>query len=132
MKNKQKNWRSRTKTSWPKELEAIKDNKSDDNEKFLKCNEIFNELSNERISEIYNMSLQSDFNNLTYYLKNQNTTSINFITITDPLHIYSNMKNNNISIEKIKQDQKRFKSKLTEIITGNPKCKSKLIFTIGI
>ena len=115
-----------------KELEAIKDNKSDDNEKFLKCNEIFNELSNERISEIYNMSLQSDFNNLTYYLKNQNTTSINFITITDPLHIYSNMKNNNISIEKIKQDQKRFKSKLTEIITGNPKCKSKLIFTIGI
>ena len=42
------------------------------------------------------------------------------------------MKNNNISIEKIKQDQKRFKSKLTEIITGNPKCKSKLIFTIGI
>ena len=115
-----------------KELEAVKDNKSDDNEKFLKCNEIFNELSNERISEIYNMSLQSDFNNLTYYLKNQNTTSINFITITDPLHIYSNMKNNNISIEKIKQDQKRFKSKLTEIITGNPKCKSKLIFTIGI
>ena len=37
-----------------KELDAI-ENKSVDNEKHLKYNEGFNELSNETISEIYNI-----------------------------------------------------------------------------
>ena len=43
------------KTLKPKELETIKD-KSDDNEKDLKYEEGFNELSNKRIGAIYNIS----------------------------------------------------------------------------
>ena len=39
----------------PNELEAIKDKKPDDNEKSLKYKEFFDELSSERIGEIYNM-----------------------------------------------------------------------------
>ena len=39
----------------PNELEAIKDKKPDDNEKSLKYKELFDELSSERIGEIYNM-----------------------------------------------------------------------------
>ena len=35
------------------------------------------------------------------------------------------MKNSSVSIEKIEEDQKQFKSKLNEITTGNPKYKSK-------
>ena len=35
------------------------------------------------------------------------------------------MKNRSVSIEKIEEDQKQFKSKLNEITTGNPKYKSK-------
>ena len=31
------------------------------------------------------------------------------------MHIYNGMKNDNISIEKIEEDQKQFKSKLNEI-----------------
>ena len=71
----------------PKEIQAIKDNKSDDNKKLLKYKEVFNELSNERIGEIYNMSKQIDFNNLTYYFKDQNITPINCFSFKGSLHI---------------------------------------------
>ena len=42
------------------------------------------------------------------------------------MHIYNEMKNSNISIEKVEEDQKQFKSKLNEKTTGNPNHKSKL------
>ena len=51
------------KTLKPKQLEAIKDNNSNDNEEFLKYGQTFDELSNERIGEIYNKAKQIDFNN---------------------------------------------------------------------
>ena len=41
------------------------------------------------------------------------------------MHIYDNIKNVNISIEKIEEHQKQFKLNLKEIITGNSKHKSK-------
>ena len=46
----------------PKELKAIED-KSDDNEKHLKYKEVFNELSSERIDEMYNTSKEINFKN---------------------------------------------------------------------
>ena len=88
----------------PKKLEAIKDNKCDDNKKLLKYNEVFNELSNERIVEIYNMSKQIDFNNLTCYIKGQNIALMNFISFKGLLHTYD-INNSNILIEKIEEDQ---------------------------
>ena len=50
---------------------------------------------------------------------------INFISFNGLLHIYNNIKNSNISIEKIEEDKKQFKSKLNEITTGNLRYKSK-------
>ena len=41
------------------------------------------------------------------------------------MHIYNEITNDNISIEKIEEDQKQFKYKLNEITTGNKKHKSK-------
>ena len=41
------------------------------------------------------------------------------------MHIYTEIKNGNISIEKIEKGQNQFKSKLNEITIGNPKRKSK-------
>ena len=41
------------------------------------------------------------------------------------MYIYNEIKNDNIAIEKIEEDQKHFKSKLNEITTGNPKHRSK-------
>ena len=80
------------KTLRPKELEANKGNKSDDKEKLLKYREIFGELPNEEIGEIYNISKQIDFNNLTYYFKDKSISPINFVGFRDPIHIYNNIK----------------------------------------
>ena len=63
------------KTLMQKGLEAI-ENKSDDNEKQLKYKEIFNELYNERIGEIYNVSKEINLNNLAYHFKDSNTAPI--------------------------------------------------------
>ena len=56
----------------PKETKVINDNKFDDKEKSLKYKEIYDELSNQRIGEIYKISNQIDFNHLTYYFKDKN------------------------------------------------------------
>ena len=55
----------------PKELEAIED-KSDNNKKHLKYKEVFNELSRERMDEIYKICKEIDFVNLTYHFKGPN------------------------------------------------------------
>ena len=107
MKNKQKQFKIKEKkqvdtlkTIKPKELEAIED-KSDDNETHLKHKKVFNELSSERVDEIYNITKEIDFNNLTYHFKGSNTVPINFIDFRGPMHIYDEIKNGNISIEKV-------------------------------
>ena len=127
MKNKQKQLKIKKKqvdiweTLKPKELEATED-KSEDNEKNLEYKKVFNELSNKRIGDIYNISKEINSNNLTYHFKGSNTAPINFIDFRGSMHIYNDIKNGNISIEKIEEDQKQFQSKLNEI---NPKHKSK-------
>ena len=87
-----------------KQLKAVKDNKSDDNEKLLKYKNFFDELSNGSIymkykGEIYNMSKQIDFNNLICYFKDKNIAPINFISFKDQMQICSNIKNGNTSIK---------------------------------
>ena len=46
------------------------------------------------------------------------------------MDIYNEIKNDNISIEKIEEDQKQFKSKLNEITTENPKKSKDQLYTI--
>ena len=107
-----------------KTIETI-EGKSGDNEKHLKYKDVFNELSNKRIGEVYNISKEINFNNLTYHFKGSNTAPINFVDFRGPMHIYNEIKNGNISIEKTEEDQKQFKSQLNEITTVNPKHRSK-------
>ena len=90
----------------PKELKAIED-KSDHNERHLKCKEVFNELSNERINEIYSISKEIDFSNLTSCFKCSDIAPIHFFEFKGPMHIYNEIKNGNVWIEKIEEDQKK-------------------------
>ena len=41
------------------------------------------------------------------------------------MHFYNKIKNGYVSIEKIEEDKKKLKSKLSEITTGNPKNRDK-------
>ena len=105
-------------------LKPIKDNRSED---ILKYKEIFEKLSNKRMSEIQDIAKQIDFNNLTYYLKSPNLASINFIGFRGPMYVYNEIKNGNMSMENIEEDQKQFKSDLNfkkvEILRKNQQIK---------
>ena len=56
-----------------------------------------------------------------YKFKSENIAPINFISFRGSLNIYENIKNGNISIEKVKKHQEKFKSNLNEMTRGNPK-----------
>ena len=64
------------------------------------------------------MSKQIDFNDLIYYFKSKDTAPIN-------LHTYNNIKNGDISIKNVEENQEHFKSNEHEITRGNPKNKPK-------
>ena len=57
------------------------------------------------------MNREIDFNNFTYYFKNLNLAPINFIGFRGPLHIFEEIKNDNISIKKLEEDQEKNKKK---------------------
>ena len=107
---KKNNWRSKKKqvhalkTLKPKELKATED-KSDDDETYLKYKEVFNELSNEKLGEIYNISKEIDFN-LIYHLKVLNLAPVNFINFRGPMHTYNERKSGNVSVDKNWRSQK--------------------------
>ena len=58
------------------------------------------------------MSDEINFND--YHFISPNIAPINFIGFRVPLNIYNDIKNGNISIEKGEEDQKKFKSSLSE------------------
>ena len=62
------------------------------NEKNLKYKEVFNELPNIKIGEIYDISKEINFNHLNYHFKGPNTAPINFIDFKGPMHIYNEIK----------------------------------------
>ena len=53
---------------------------------------MFDELSSERIVEIYNMNNEISFDNLIYYYKDPNLAPMNFIDFKGAMHVYSNIK----------------------------------------
>ena len=69
--------------------------------KAFKIKGSFNEFSNERTVEIYKISKETDFNNLTYRFKGPNPAPANSIDFRGPMHFYNEIKNRNVSIEKI-------------------------------
>ena len=91
------------------------------NKKFFKKNESMKEWMRYKKK----MSRAIDFNDLTYYFKSPDFSSINFIGFKGPLNIHEKIKNSNISIKKEEEDQKQFKSNINEITSGNPKHREK-------
>ena len=73
------------------------------------------------MDETQKMSDEINFNNLTYYFASPNLAPINFIGFKGPLNFYNEIKNGETSVEKIEEDQEKFKSSLNEITSGNAK-----------
>ena len=84
------------------------------------------ELSDERLDEIQNLSRIINFNNLTCYFQSKSSSPINFISLKGPLKIYRNILNSDATIKKKKKNKnKQSKLDLNEIKRGNPKKNSK-------
>ena len=84
----------------------------------------FNRLLDKRMDDIQKISTKkNDFNSLTYHFKGSNIAPINF-KFSGPLHNFEELKNSNISLQKVEEDQNNFKLNLGEITRGNTKRKS--------
>ena len=99
-----------------KQAKAIED-KSDDKPSMQEKK--FNRLLDERMDEIQKIGKEFDLSNLTYYFESSNIAQINFIRFRGPLHVFEEMKNGNLLIEKMKKEKENFKSNLGEITSGN-------------
>ena len=73
------------------------------------------------MDETQKMSDEINFNNLTCYFASPNLAPINFIGFKGLLNISNEIKNGETSIEKIEEDQNKFKSSLNKITSRNSK-----------
>ena len=83
------------------------------------------ELANRRIEEMQDLNKQIDFSNLIYYYKG-NTAPKMFVSYNDPLRLFKNIKQGNITLEKAGEEQKEFKSKLNKIVKGRKKSEEQI------
>ena len=60
---------------------------------FKKKNNNNNRLLDKRVDEIQKISIDIDFDNLTYHFKSSNSAPINFIKFRGPIHIFDDIKN---------------------------------------
>ena len=83
--------------------------KSDDDDKTITTREIYNEILEERIDEILEMSSDINHNDLVYDFKGP-TASIDFDQYRGPLYIYGHMKNNgDATLQQVEEEQKKIK-----------------------
>ena len=76
----------------------------------LKQKEIFDELANERMKEIQDLSKPVNFSNLTYHYKSK-TPSKNFIAFKGRLNFYNTMRESYITLKKHKKNKNNLKMK---------------------
>ena len=87
--------------------------------------EIYNNILVERLDEILEMSKEIDYGNLVYNVKGP-THPIIFPIFDGPLHTYDQLKNSNISLQQVENQQKDFRKELNEITSGKPTYKSNI------
>ena len=99
---------------------------SDDDLAILLQKEIYNELSEEKNTEIENLdkSVDRDRDKLIYKYKG-NTSDVNFVEYFGAIDLINKTKDGDISLKQAIKDQYELKSKLGEIKKRNPNRKSK-------
>ena len=86
---------------------------------------IFHELIEERSSGFKDLEKRISPDNLIYSYKNERIIPKDFRNYQNPIELFKDLRNVNISPNEVLKDQINFKSYLSEIKKGNPKSKSK-------
>ena len=81
---------------------------------------MFDELANERMKEIHDLSKQIYFNNLTYHYKGK-IPSKKCIAFKGPLNFYNTIREGYTTLEKAEEEQKEFKHEINDIVRGKKK-----------
>ena len=84
---------------------------------------IDNGLLKERTSKIQQIGDGTNYDDFIYYFKGP-SSPVNFTGYEDPSNIYDKIKNGDKKIQAAEREQKKFKSKLREIASGNLEHKS--------
>ena len=114
-KNKQKRLKSKQKiqidaiTNQNQRLEALNDNKSIDKE-------IFYKLVKGKLDEIKKLTYEIDYDNLTFYFKNNTAKKIN--DFENGIELFKKMQYKEMKLEDAKELQSIFKSNLNKISEG--------------
>ena len=97
---------------------------SDDDLAILRQKEIYNQLTEEKKSEIENLDRSVDREKLIYKYKG-NTSDVDFGEYYGAIVLINKIKYGDVSLKKAVNDQYELKSKLGQIKKGNPSRKSK-------
>ena len=90
----------------------------DSDQKFLTCSkqkQIFNEIANERMKEIEDLSKQIDTNSLIYHYKGK-IPSKDFIVFEGPQNFYNGIREGYLTLKKAGKEQKEFKKEISELL----------------
>ena len=89
----------------------------------LLAKEIYNEILEERINEILQISKEISHSDLVYDFKGP-SPSIKFGNYGGPMYIYGYMKDGEKTLQQVEEEEKYFRKDLNQITSGNPKYKS--------
>ena len=115
-----------------KQVKALEDLKTKEQTKpiedkydnnLLMQEETFNRLLDERMDEIQEISKKVKYNNLTYHYITPCIKPTSVIEFRGLLHIFKEIKNGDKTIQLVEKEQIKFKSKIGEIKSGNPRHK---------
>ena len=117
---------------WKKQVKASEDlklkeqtkaieGKSDDKLSIQK--EKYDRLLSERVDEIRKRSGEINYNKLIYRFTTPGIVPINFIKFKGPFNTFKEIRDSDKTLQEIEEDQKKLKSSLYEITSGNLKHK---------
>ena len=75
------------------------------------------------MDEIRKISREINYNKLIYHFTDQGIAPINVIKFKGPLSTFNKIRDGDKTLQEIEEDQKKLKSSLGEITSGNPKHK---------
>ena len=122
-----------------KQVEALENLKPVEGSKAIKYGdeslerkqETYNKLFDEKLDEIQELRREIDCKNLNYDFRTKASGSINFIGYNGSFILFKKLRDGDISLEMVEEDQKKFKREFGQIKSGNPDHKSdKQLFTI--
>ena len=85
---------------------------------------VFNRLAEENSYKFHDLKEKKNPNNLVYEFKTEGSPK-DFSNYQNPIDLFINFRDGNVSPREVLRNQKEFKSDLGEIKKGNPKSKSK-------